>query len=586
MGGAREPLGEGAVSFARPDLLALIALLPATAALGVLGYARRRRRVARRLGDPELLARLGAGELERFPLVRLLLVVAAAAALGIAAAGPRWGFRTVEGRAHALNVVLALDVSRSMRARDVEPDRLERERVLAHRLLRELSGARFGLVVFAGRAYILSPLTVDHAALRLFVDALDPEIVSQGGTSLASAITQASDLARGVEGGGERAVVLVSDGEALEERDAVMMAAARARRLGVVVHTVGIGTPGGAPIPEREPGSMRITGYTRDETGEIVISKLDEELLRRVARETGGRYVRLGAAGATNELIAAIRALEPTRLEGGRRVEPREQYVWFVLLALLLLAVDVLAAPGRLRLLGRFLALALVLTLGACAVGERERGNRLYRRGEYAGAAAAYREALSDEATPELRYNLGTALLRQDSFPAAERELRQALRSVEPELRQRAHYNLGNRYLVEGRAGADTAGASELLERAVEAYKQALRIAPADSAAKWNLELALREQERQQQQAQSPQGGGGGESREQEQEPPGEAAGAGATSQPRPTGGDRAGTTPQHAPMGREQAERILNAVEQDERELQQSRLRRAQRETPVRRDW
>src|SRR5690606_36477868 len=213
-------------------------------------------------------------------------VVPAAAALGFATLGPRWGTRTEPTESRSANDVLTMDISKSMLAPDISPDRLERARLLARRIVHEMRTDRIGLVVFAGRAYVLSPLTTDHGALDLYLDALDPQIVSQGGSSLAVALTQAADLARGrVETGGDRAVVLVSDGEALEEADAVRNAAERAARAGVRVFTVGVGTDAGSPIPDYDAAG-RSQGYKRDENGEIVISRLDTGLLRDVARAT------------------------------------------------------------------------------------------------------------------------------------------------------------------------------------------------------------------------------------------------------------------------------------------------------------
>src|SRR5690606_8311722 len=141
----RQPVGEGAMSFSRPDLLWLVFALPVVVGLGVLGYARRRRRVAALFGSAGLVERLGGGALLRFPTARLTLLTFAAAALGVAAAGPRWGYEVVEAGSRSLNVVLAVDVSKSMLARDLAPNRLERQRLLARRLLRELEGDRIGL---------------------------------------------------------------------------------------------------------------------------------------------------------------------------------------------------------------------------------------------------------------------------------------------------------------------------------------------------------------------------------------------------------------------------------------------------------
>lgn len=331
------------MSFSRPDLLWLVFALPVVVGLGVLGYARRRRRVAALFGSAGLVERLGGGALLRFPTARLTLLTFAAAALGVAAAGPRWGYEVVEAGSRSLNVVLAVDVSKSMLARDLAPNRLERQRLLARRLLRELEGDRIGLVVFAGRAYVLSPLTVDHGGLQLYLDALDPGIVSQGGSSLASAIRQAADLAQGEsQTSGEKVVVLMTDGEALEDESAVLDAAARAASLGVTVHAIGIGTASGAPVPDMDSFTGELRGYKRDPEGQVVVSRRGDALLERIAEITGGRYVQADRAGATDRLLAELRGLERARTEDGRRLVPREQYVWFVALALLLLTVDML----------------------------------------------------------------------------------------------------------------------------------------------------------------------------------------------------------------------------------------------------
>lgn len=348
------------LSFDHPDLLWLAVVLPVLVSAAVYGYVRRRRRAARLLGSTEVLERLGAGDLGRFTTERLALVGVAALALGLAAAGPRWGFESVEERTSSAQIVLALDVSKSMLARDLAPNRLERERVLAKRLIRELPGDRMGLVAFAGRAYVLSPVTADHAALHLYLDALDPDIVSQGGSSLASALRQASDLARSQDEQAQSgAVVLVSDGEALEERDAVLAAAQRAAQLGVVVHTVGVGTADGAPIPDATATGAGGDGYKRGPDGEVVVSRLDRTLLEEISRTTGGRYVDLDAAGATNRILSALQGLDRTTMLGENRVVRKARFGWFVALALLLLAVDAVLArrstlrPGRGRWPGR-----------------------------------------------------------------------------------------------------------------------------------------------------------------------------------------------------------------------------------------
>jgi Ca-activated chloride channel family protein len=230
------------------------------------------------------------------------------------------------------------------------------------------------------------------------------------------------------------------------------------------------------------------------------------------------------------------------------------------------------------------LVLALVVT-GGVFTGI-ERGNRLYRAGEYAEAVEAYRAALADgEDTPVLRYNLGTALLRLGRYEEAEEHLRSALDVVDPSTREWVYYNLGQRFLEDARQAADPEATGALYDAAVEAYRQALRLRPADVDAKWNYELALQERDQQQ-----PSGGGGQGDPEEEQDEEEGGDGQGSTGQgrdpPSQQGQEPTQGAPGQAPLTQEQAERILSAVEQDERELFRDKLRRGQQQTRTARDW
>ena len=592
------------MTFGQPALLPLILILPAIAAGAIWAWARRRRAVARALGDPALVQRLGAGDLYRFPWARLALVTGAAASLGFAAADPRWGVRTADQVSRSLDLVVAIDVSKSMYATDISPSRLEAERLLLRRMLRDLPGDRIGLVVFAGRAYTLSPLTVDHSALNLYIDALDPGIVSQGGSSLAAAITQATDLARGSEEtAGRRVVVLLTDGEAHDELADVQAAAERAEGANVAIFPVGIGTTRGAPVPDRDPVSGQTTGYVIDETGEVVVSRMDTELLASIAQRTGGEFVRLDEPGAAGRLTDALRNLERTEGPAGRAVELHARFAWFIGLGLLLLGIDALrSSPAHrtaLRELGGRLrggprprtatAVLLIGLLGSAGFGpgDLERGNRLYREGRYAEAVEAYRSALEDgEAVPELHYNLGTALLRLGRYAEAERHLQAALDGVDAEVRRRSFFNLGSRYLEEARARGADPQAGEALDAAIEAYKRALRLQPRDDDAKWNLELALREQQEQQQSQQSESDAS--QDPQQGDDPQNQGGQGGGQNQNNPSPSDASDGSPDRAggEMSQEQADRILSAVEQDERDLTRDKLRKGQRRTPVRKDW
>lgn len=228
--------------------------------------------------------------------------------------------------------------------------------------------------------------------------------------------------------------------------------------------------------------------------------------------------------------------------------------------------------------------LILVLTTTAGVLVSVERGNRLFRAGQYAEAVEAYRAALDDgEGGAVLRYNLGTALLKLGRYAEAEEQLRAALAEVDPETREWVYYNLGQRFLEDARASGDPQAKGALYDAAVESYRQALRLQPDDADAKWNYELSMRERDEQQQ-----SGGGGDEDQQDQDEQQGDdGQGGSSQGQNQPSEGPAPdGPQGDQAPMSQEQAERILSAVEQDERELFRDKLRKGRQQTRTDRDW
>jgi Ca-activated chloride channel family protein len=221
--------------------------------------------------------------------------------------------------------------------------------------------------------------------------------------------------------------------------------------------------------------------------------------------------------------------------------------------------------------------MALFLATTAFGIGQVEKGNRLYRDGRYAEAVAAYQAALEDgDDSPVLRFNLGTALLRLGRYAEAEPHLRAALDAVDTEVREPALFNLGNRFLEEGRAAADPQARQRLLDAAAEAYRRALRLDPSSGDAKWNYELALQEQQQSQR-----RGDGSREQQQPDRQDQEDQGTGGEQSQER-----QSAQQPQTGAMTREQAERLLAAVEQNERDLVRDKLRKGRRETQVARDW
>lgn len=282
-----------------------------------------------RLADPGLLGRFVRLPASAIPVLRLGLLGLGVWALALASgAGGAEARRIDPGGAET---ILLLDASNSMLARDLEPSRLQVERELAARVTTRLPG-RLGVVYFAGRAYVLSPLTTDLNAVRMFVEGVRPAAVGLGGSSLASGLTQALDLLAGGEDDARKAIVLFSDGEETVEQP-LEDALARAREAGVVVHAVGIGTVEGAPIPLTSDASLdpatalrrrRGTAYLEGPDGQVVITRLERATLQEIAAGTGGRYVE-GADGS--------RALERTLSEGSDAPvpAPRDVAVGFLL---------------------------------------------------------------------------------------------------------------------------------------------------------------------------------------------------------------------------------------------------------------
>jgi Ca-activated chloride channel homolog len=329
----------------RLDLLPLALLVPALMALACALYVRRRRRAAAALGSRPLVSRIAGLDLHAVPWRRISLLVLAALALGLAAADPRWGTAQDTAQVTGRHVVLVLDASNSMLVEDVAPNRLAQQRAAAHRLLRALANDRVGVIVFAGQASVLTPPTLDHAAVEMFIDAVRPEIAVQTGTAIGAGVRQATSLlAVAPEGRERRIVVLLSDGEPLEpeeQRQAARAAGQQAARLGVTVHTVGIGTARGGPVPDIDPRTGRQEGFKRDPfTGQIAISALDAELLREIARATRGSYHALTDPRALDALLARLGtgASPAAATPVGADAAPR--YAWFVAVALLLLLAD------------------------------------------------------------------------------------------------------------------------------------------------------------------------------------------------------------------------------------------------------
>lgn len=544
-----------------------IAVAIAMAWLVLASFLRRVTRVSR-LGTQQLVRRLVPSTALRRPSASATRLGLAALLSAIALAGPRWGEEATMLRGEGIDVVLALDASLSMLATDERPNRLERLKQEVRRLRAASRGDRFALLAFAGRSYILSPLTVDDGALDLFLDNLDPSIVGQAGSSISSTISQATDLLQASRGAGDRALVVMSDGEAFEEHQAIVDAATRAGKAGIAVVTVGFGTEQGSTIPIRE-GDRVVE--KRDENDQIVVTQYRPETLRAAAAAAQGTFIEAAATDKATRIRRALQTLRATsrEVEGGRNGTPRFQL--FLLPALLLVLADTVSGARRRtpgvapRVRTATAAAGLVMLMNGCALpgAQQRRAADQFSSAQFGRAAASYRSAIAEgDNRAEMFYNLGTALVAADSLDRSLEPLERAILAERDELRYRALFNLGLAHLEIGRASArDADSTRRALATAVELYKRVLLMRPGDADAQWNYELALTELDQQ-------SSGGGSEPQNdpQRQQEPGE---------------------PPSPSLGREQAEQLLSSAARDEQAVQGRKQRETRPTTPRRgKDW
>jgi Ca-activated chloride channel family protein len=511
------------MTFAYPWVLAAgLALLAATGWVVVKGERARRRALAR-FGEPALLGRssplLSHRRVTRVWALRLGALAFGVIALARPQAGERQGELVQTGR----DVLVLLDLSRSMGVTDVSTSavsgastRLAAAKELAWEVMSAYPGDRVGLVVFGGSAFLQLPFTSNRGSLRLFLDAASPDDLGDPATDVSAALLAAVAAFEHEGETGRRAVLIVSDGESGEgDLDA---AAQALRGEELPVFAIGVGSARGGPVPA--DSSEAPDPYHRDHIGRVIVSRLEEGDLRRVAEGSGGRFARWDRPEELRALVAGLGQVKARTLAARQSAERADRYQWPLgLMVLLLIAAEGLAAPGSVSrvtlsrrrrggttagvsapspsaqgdidaraIVSRLIVLALnVLALGAVACSPVHRGERLYHQGKYPEAYRVFRQALERDSSARLVFDAGSALYRLERYDEAVAAFRQSSRA--PELRQKSLYNLGNALV---RAAEERPGEPAPLLDAVAAYEEALRLAPGDPETRWNLEVALR----------------------------------------------------------------------------------------------
>ncbi len=449
-----------------------------------------KKKTARKIGDAalvqELTRRYSPG---KFALKFGLLAVAFALCVLAAA-----NLRKPEGNAlvtrNGIDVMLAVDVSKSMLAEDVKPNRLERARQLLTRLVDRLQNDRIGIVVFAGKAYMQMPLTADHGSAKLFLSSISTDMVPTQGTVISDALKMCF-AAFPTREKKYKTVILLSDGE--DHDEAAEKTAAAMAEDGIIVHTVGFGSPDGAPIMDAATHEMK-----KDKDGNTVISKLNEKGLQSIATSGNGTYQLFASSDAVvNKLDQQFSSMGQRAVTEASSATYRYFFYWFLALALALLLGELLVSENKGRWWAKpqlaVLAMALLLNLPAQAQQEKKllvKGNQAYTDKSYDTAAMLYKQVTDKNSGNGLaQYNLGNALYKAKKAEASLDAYDKALQLAKtPAEISRIYYNKGVVLQNEKK-----------LPECIDAYKRALKLTPEDSEARLNLQKALQQQKKQEQ---------------------------------------------------------------------------------------
>jgi Ca-activated chloride channel homolog len=486
------------MTFGAPNWFWALLIIP----LLIVLFVRAEQRAVLRLREfvsERLLPNLARTVDRRRRSVRLGLLLLGLALAITALAQPRWGYTYEDAKRKGLDLILAVDTSRSMLSNDVPPNRLQRVKLATQDLVTELQGDRVGLVAFAGRAFLQAPLTIDYDAAVEAINDLDTTTIPEGGTNISEAIDLATRTF-GKSAIGNRAVIIFTDGEDL--RGDASKSAKAAADAGVRIFTVGVGTPEGSLIPLNN-GEGGGNAFVKDSKGQVVKSKLDEKRLREIAESTGGFYLHLEDGPRTMKQLFAegLAKMQAGDIDARLSRRPIERYQWPLGAALFFIAGSFvmrerkrLRAPAsRMVAAKKPLAMAAILLLLANASFAATPGLEAYRQNKFPEAYQEFEKTLKDHpqthAADKIEFDAGAAAYKMKDYGKAMNSFSQALLSTDAVLQGKSHYNLGNTLYQRGETQKKDDAKLKDWTNALEHYEQALRLAPQNKEAHDNLEF-------------------------------------------------------------------------------------------------
>jgi Ca-activated chloride channel family protein len=502
--------------FEHPQILWLLPVLPVALAVFFWWALHSRQRLLSQFIEARLLAQLTVGISPARKKMRFAFLILAVVFLISALARPQHGFDLEEVEQRGLDIVVAIDTSKSMLTTDIAPNRLERAKLAALELMQDAKSDRLGLVAFAGESFLECPLTIDNTAFQQSVQALDVNSIPEGGTALAAAINTA--LTAFKEKDHYKVLVLLTDGEDNDSETGALVAAQNAAKEGLKIFTIGIGTAAGDLI--RITDANGNSDYVRDEQGNVVKSHLNEALLRQIAGATGGFYLPLRANTIDTLYAKGLAPLPKTEAKEKLIRRYHEQFHWPLAAAILLLLAEMFLPERKRRkknaatvskigtaTMTQIAVVVALCVLPGAAFGSASSALREFNAGRYEQALGDYQKLLQKgTGDPRLNFDAGAAAYRDQKFGDAATNFNAVISAPDLKLQESGYYNLGNALYRLGEQNQDLDGKKQSWENALTNYSNTLKLNPQDEDAKFNYDFVkkkldeLKKQQQQQQQ--------------------------------------------------------------------------------------